>query len=156
MSASQLLSNIAVYSLQIVILVGVAGFVPAALRMRLPGAKLAYWHLLLAACLLLPIARPWRQETINVGTQALPGVLEVAPAQSAPAPVPAGRDSRGARSRWRRWRRARWFAWHGWRWDCGACGGTAGIRRRSKARHSNGCCGPAHWTCGFRRRFRAR
>jgi len=52
--------------------------------------------LLLAACLLLPIARPWRQETINVGTQALPGVLEVAPAQSAPAPVPAGpRFTRG-------------------------------------------------------------
>jgi len=89
MSASQLLSNIAVYSLQIVLLVGVAAFVPAALRLRLPGAKLAYWQLLLAACLLLPIARPWKQQTINVGMQVLPGIVAPAPAQSAPVPASA-------------------------------------------------------------------
>jgi len=88
MSAGQLLSNIAVYSLQIVLLVGVAAFVPAALRLRLPGAKLAYWHLLLAACLLLPLARPWTRQTINAGVQVMPGVVVAAPAQVS-APVPA-------------------------------------------------------------------
>ena len=34
------------------LLVGLAAFVPAALRLRLPGARLVYWHVLLAACLL--------------------------------------------------------------------------------------------------------
>ena len=67
MSADQLLSNVAQYSLQVGLLVGLAAFVPAALRLRAPGARLAYWHLLLAACLVLPVVRPWTQKVVDVG-----------------------------------------------------------------------------------------
>jgi TonB family protein len=82
MSANLMWANLVAYSLQIGLLVGLAAFVPAALRLRLPGARLAYWHVLLAACLLLPMVRPWKQEvegTVQVSTS----VAVVVPAQPA-------------------------------------------------------------------------
>jgi TonB family protein len=83
MSANLIWANVVAYSLQIGLLVGLAAFVPAALRLRLPGARLVYWHVLLAACLLLPLVRPWKQEvagTVQVSTS----VAVVVPAQPAP------------------------------------------------------------------------
>ena len=83
MSANLMWANLVAYSLQIGLLVGLAAFVPAALRLRLPGARLVYWHVLLAACLLLPMVRPWKQEvagTVQVSTS----VAVVVPAQPAP------------------------------------------------------------------------
>ena len=71
MSTNLIWANVVAYSLQIGLLVGLAAFVPAALRLRLPGARLVYWHVLLAACLLLPMVRPWKQEvagTVQVST----------------------------------------------------------------------------------------
>ncbi len=73
MSLALIWSNFVAYSLQIGLLVGVAALAPAALRLRSPRAKLAYWHLLLVTCLLLPMLRPWRQqvivETVSVTTR---------------------------------------------------------------------------------------
>jgi TonB family protein len=83
MSANLIWANLVAYSLQIGLLVGLAAFVPAALRLRLPGARLVYWHVLLAACLLLPMVRPWKQEadgTVQVSTS----VAVVVPQQPAP------------------------------------------------------------------------
>ena len=83
MSANLIWANLVAYSLQIGLLVGLAAFVPAALRLRLPGARLVYWHVLLAACLLLPAVRPWKQEvagTVQVSTS----VAVVVPVQPAP------------------------------------------------------------------------
>jgi len=83
MSINLIWANLVAYSLQIGLLVGLAAFVPAALRLRLPGARLAYWHVLLAACLLLPLVRPWKQEvagTVQVSTS----VAVVVPVQPAP------------------------------------------------------------------------
>jgi hypothetical protein len=83
MSINLIWANLVAYSLQIGLLVGLAAFVPAALRLRLPGARLVYWHILLAACLLLPLVRPWKQEaagTVQVSTS----VAVVVPAQPAP------------------------------------------------------------------------
>ena len=83
MSANLIWANLVAYSLQIGLLVGLAAFVPAALRLRLPGARLVYWHVLLAACLLLPMVRPWKQEaagTVQVSTS----VTVVVPTQPAP------------------------------------------------------------------------
>lgn len=57
-------SNLLTYALQLGLLVGVAGWIPAATRLRSPKARLAFFQLLLAACLLLPVAHPWRTETI--------------------------------------------------------------------------------------------
>jgi TonB family protein len=89
MNANLLLNDVALYSLQIGLLVGLAGFVPAVLRLRAPGVKLAYWHFLLAACLLLPVVRPWKQGVVDIGGgAALPAVaMTTAPAPPAPAPT---------------------------------------------------------------------
>ena len=45
--------NLVAYSMQIGLLVGLAAFVPVLLRLKVPNAKLAYWHILLSACLAL-------------------------------------------------------------------------------------------------------
>jgi TonB family protein len=85
MSVNLIWANLVAYSLQIGLLVGLAAFVPAALRLRLPSARLVYWHVLLAACLLLPLVRPWKQEvagTVQVSTS----VAVVVPVQPAPRP----------------------------------------------------------------------
>jgi TonB family protein len=87
MSVNLIWANLVAYSLQIGLLVGLAAFVPAALRLRLPGARLVYWHVLLAACLLLPLVRPWKQEvagTVQVSTS----VAVVLPVQPAPRRSP--------------------------------------------------------------------
>ena len=83
MSANLIWANLVAYSLQIGLLVGLAAFVPAALRLRLPGARLVYWHVLLAACLLLPMVRPWKQEAAGM-VQVSTSVAVVVPQQPAP------------------------------------------------------------------------
>ena len=60
--------NLVAYSLQIGLLVGLAAFIPTALRLRLPAVKLAYWQILLAACLLLPAVRPWKRVVLTLTT----------------------------------------------------------------------------------------
>ena len=89
MSSGLLWSNLIAYSLQIGLLVGVAAVAPAVLRLRSPRAKLAYWHVLLAACLLLPLVRPWRQQVIAETVSVTTRVIAIAPPQSpAAAPIP--------------------------------------------------------------------
>ena len=68
-------NNLVLYSLQIGLLVGVAALVPAVLRLRVPRARLAYWHILLAACLLLPLVRPWRRELVAGDVQISSHIL---------------------------------------------------------------------------------
>jgi TonB family protein len=88
---SLLWTNLLAYSLQVGVLVAVAAFVPAALRLRLPQARLAFWHVLLAACLLLPLVRPWRQDSVAATTQITTTVLAVGqPAGPARRSPPAG------------------------------------------------------------------
>jgi TonB family protein len=77
MSSGLVWNNLVTYSLQIGLLVALASLVPVVLRLRLPGAKLVYWHVLLAACLLLPLVRPWRQEVITDNTSVTTTVLVV-------------------------------------------------------------------------------
>ena len=86
-------NNLVAYSLQIGLLVGVASFVPALLRLRLPKARLAYWHLLLVACLVLPQTRPWKQAIVIVTTPALAPMAPVtlaAPVAMAKPHLPPG------------------------------------------------------------------
>ncbi len=59
-------NNFLTYGLQIGLLVGLAGWIPAAARLRSPKARLIFFHALLVACLLLPVLRPWKSETIAV------------------------------------------------------------------------------------------
>jgi TonB family protein len=84
-NTSLILNNVALYSLQIGLLIGLAAFVPTALRLRIPGARLAYWHVLLAVCLLLPMVGPRRQEILPTGFAAVSQVSSTqAPAPTAP------------------------------------------------------------------------
>ena len=79
--------NLVAYSMQIGLLVGLAAFIPAALRLRLPASRLAYWHVLLAACLLLPAVRPWKQAVLTL-TAYVPAAI-TAPVLPQPAPAPS-------------------------------------------------------------------
>ncbi|MGD0667367.1 MAG: M56 family metallopeptidase [Bryobacteraceae bacterium] len=84
MNTALVWSNILAYSLQVGLLVAVAAFVPALVRMRAAGARLLYWQLLLAACLLLPWLRPWHQEVIAANVSVTTVVTSMA---AAPAPA---------------------------------------------------------------------
>ena len=84
MNAGLVLNNLVAYSLQIGMLVGLLAFVPALLRLRLPGARLVYWQVLLVACLLLPLVRPWKQEAIAATVQVTTVITAVQPVHSAP------------------------------------------------------------------------
>ena len=79
--------NLVAYSMQIGLLVGLAAFIPAALRLRLPASRLAYWHVLLAACLLLPAVRPWKQAVLTL-TAYVPKAI-TAPVLPQPATAPS-------------------------------------------------------------------
>jgi TonB family protein len=79
--------NLVAYSLQIGLLVGLAAFVPTVLRLRLPAGRLAYWHILLAACLLLPAVRPWKQAVLTRSVFVLTAIPAPTPQQPAPAPT---------------------------------------------------------------------
>jgi TonB family protein len=59
------MNNLIAWSLQIAVLVAVAAFVPALVRMKMPGARLAFWQAVLVACLLMPAVRPWRTTTVK-------------------------------------------------------------------------------------------
>jgi TonB family protein len=89
MSGSLLWNNLAAYSVQIGLLVAIAAVIPAALRLRAPAARLAYWHVLLAACLALPLLRPWQSEAITLVTPVLNSAAHVS---TAPVGHPAARD----------------------------------------------------------------
>jgi TonB family protein len=85
MSLGLIFDNLVAYSLQIGVLVGVAAVIPTVLRLRQPGAKLVYWQILLAACLLLPL-QPWKQ-VVAAGTVQITTVITAVqtPHRSSPA-----------------------------------------------------------------------
>ncbi len=83
MSTGLVLNNLVSYSLQIGMLVGLAAFVPALLRLRQPGARLVYWHILLAACLLLPLVQPWKPAIIAGTVEITTVITAVRPAAHA-------------------------------------------------------------------------
>jgi len=65
------LDNLLAYSLQIAALAAAGTVLPLVLKLRHPGILLHYWHILFAACLLLPVIQPWRSlpvETLDIGT----------------------------------------------------------------------------------------
>jgi TonB family protein len=59
-----IVSNVITWSLQVGLVVAVAGLLNALLRVRLPQAKLIFWQSVLLACLALPFVRSWKHETI--------------------------------------------------------------------------------------------
>jgi len=90
MNTALVWSNLLAYSLQVGLLVALAAFVPALLRMRAAGARLIYWQLLLAACLLLPWVRPWHREVIAANVSVTTLLTSVAAAPPAHFHLAAG------------------------------------------------------------------
>ncbi len=91
MSLSLVWSNLIAYCLQVGLLVGVAALAPALLRLQSSRARLAYWQLLLAACLLLPAIRPWQRnvvaETVTMTSRVIAVAESGAPAARTLSPV---------------------------------------------------------------------
>jgi TonB family protein len=58
------LHNLIAWGLQVGVVVVIAESGAAVLRLRVPKAKLLYWQLTLAICLVLPFIRTWKQDTI--------------------------------------------------------------------------------------------
>ena len=60
MTADMWLRNLAACGLQAVILVFAGSLLARLFRIEQPRAALAYWRVLLVACLALPFSQPWR------------------------------------------------------------------------------------------------
>jgi TonB family protein len=75
MSLSLWANNLAAYALQITLLVIAGALLPLIFRLRVPGAKLLYWQLLLAGCLLMPAVQPWKvsveDSSVRISQQAV-------------------------------------------------------------------------------------
>jgi TonB family protein len=63
-------TNVVNYCLEIGLLIGLAAFIPTVLRLTAPRVRLAFWHILLVACLILPLFGPKRREVITATVQA--------------------------------------------------------------------------------------
>ncbi len=79
-------NNLLLYSVQIGMVVAAAAAVPALVGLRVPSARLAFWHAVLAACLLLPFVHPWRQQVISGDVSVSTTILAIGPV-AAPAPA---------------------------------------------------------------------
>ena len=68
-------NNVLAWSIQIGVLVAVSAAAAMVFSLRVPGARLLYWHAALLACLALPLVRPWKQavisDDVSVSTAAL-------------------------------------------------------------------------------------
>ncbi len=73
------------YCIQVAALVGVGVIMAWLLRLRVPRVRLAYWHALLAICVLLPLLQPWRQEFLQTSGSVTGNVTFAASATAAPS-----------------------------------------------------------------------
>jgi len=58
------LSNLAVWCLQIAVIVAAAGTLPLLVRLVAPKARLVYWHCVLVTCIALPFVQPWQRQAV--------------------------------------------------------------------------------------------
>src|SRR5262249_1539384 len=66
------------------LLIGVAAFIPTALRLAVPRVRLTFWHALLAACLLLPLLAPKRHEVVGGDVRVTTHAFTLVDGASAP------------------------------------------------------------------------
>ena len=81
-------NNLLAWSIQIGLLVAIAAGGAMLLRMRAPAARLFYWQMALAACLVMPLVRPWKQEVMSGSVEVSMGPVRVAPAPAASRGIP--------------------------------------------------------------------
>lgn len=109
MNAPLWFQNLAAYGLQIAILVTAGTLLPLALRIRHPRVLLAYWQVMLAACLLLPALQPWKRlatrpmVSLEAGAIRIGGTLSQTRARLATCLFTQRRRSRSWRASPRGW-----------------------------------------------------
>ncbi len=84
------LQNFATYSLQVALLVALGGLLPLVFRLKSVKARLAWWQMLLAACVVLPLVQPWKQmvedAAVSITTSEI--VIGSMPAHTVARPFP--------------------------------------------------------------------
>lgn len=80
-------SNVLSWMGQVLIIASMGALLPVVFRIRHPRTQLAYCHVLLLACLLLPLVQPWRHPIITVERLDRPGGDSVS-VSKAPAVLP--------------------------------------------------------------------
>jgi len=61
----QLHDNLAAWAMQVLLMGSLGALLPLVFRLRHPRTQLAYNHLVLAACLVLPLIQPWHPSIIS-------------------------------------------------------------------------------------------
>jgi TonB family protein len=84
MSWRLLWDNFVTYNMQIGLVIGLAAFVPTVLRLRMPRARLMFWQILLAVCLLLPLLAPRKQSVVVTPTPVVEAPPATAPMTTMP------------------------------------------------------------------------
>jgi len=88
-SAAAVLANVGAYSLQVGLLAVAGALIARGMRLRAPGAMLAYWQGLLAAGLLLPVVQPWPPVAASPGVVSWQTTAGTAAASTSPLPLAA-------------------------------------------------------------------
>src|SRR5262245_1906814 len=78
--------NLLSWMAQSALLATVGAILPMVFRIHHPRAQIAYSHLLLIACLVIPWVEPWRHPRIVVST---PATIQAPPSPPAEVPAPA-------------------------------------------------------------------
>jgi TonB family protein len=73
-------NNLILWNLQIAAVVAVAAVLPFLVRMKMPGARLAFWQAVLMTSLALPLLRPWRAAATEGVVTLTSRVTRVTPA----------------------------------------------------------------------------
>jgi TonB family protein len=84
MTSDLIWSDILAWSLQIGLLIGAGAAIPALFRIRAPRARLLFWQLLLAACIVLPWVRGWKQEVVAEAVHQIRFLANVGPVNGTP------------------------------------------------------------------------
>jgi D-alanyl-D-alanine endopeptidase (penicillin-binding protein 7) len=92
--------NVAAFALQVLVIVGAGALLLRAFRIDAPRAVLAYWRILLLACLTLPFVQPWTIVEVPVVTATAPDAVSSRPSLSeglvtARPPAAAWRPAQG-------------------------------------------------------------
>jgi len=95
MTGSFWVDNLAVYSLQILIVVSVGALLALIVPLRTPRARLIYWRSLLAVCLLLPVLQVWEAVPLVEVVQVRYGPGQASEGTAAMQPAPLGWDMSG-------------------------------------------------------------
>ena len=77
MTASIWFANIGAFALQLAVIIGVGVALSYVVRLERPRAALAYWRLLLLACLLLPLYQPWTAPAPSISSAVVTTTIPV-------------------------------------------------------------------------------